>query len=218
MKNSETIGKIAEALTKIQSEIRDVYKDRKGYNYNYADLASVLEIIRPLASNNGIAFVQMPIYRGAVRPATSDVVGVETILIHTSGEYLSGKVYAPIEKIMKMSVAQSVGNVITYLRRYALSSFFGIAQTDNDAQSVEASKEENHSEHQEMALKKRNVETLKELLKKCNVSEQEFQTWLSNSESVSKIEELTNEKVESFIARFNKKLASIQMEKEKINE
>jgi hypothetical protein len=80
--------------------------------------------IGPL-SKNGIAVVQSP-------EALDGVVSVETRLLHSSGQWMAGV----LSCTMKDASPQSVGSAITYLRRYALLSFAGIAPTDDDGEAA----------------------------------------------------------------------------------
>ena len=59
-------------------------------------------------------------------------VCVTTTLMHSSGQWLRSKVKLPLSK----KDAQGVGAAITYGRRYGLSAIVGIAQYDDDAQSI----------------------------------------------------------------------------------
>ena len=46
METSETIGKISLALSQAQAEMINVYKGSAAYNYNYADLGVILDMLR----------------------------------------------------------------------------------------------------------------------------------------------------------------------------
>jgi hypothetical protein len=139
MNKSETIGNLATALSLLQGEIQDVYKDKKGYGYMYADLSSVLDVSRPLCLKHGLAVSQVCWNPPSAIGVDVESIGVETILMHNSGEWISSTMYMkieiPIGKSGKpsMSAAQAAGSVITYARRYALAAILGIAQTDDDA-------------------------------------------------------------------------------------
>jgi hypothetical protein len=126
MLKSETIEKLASALSKLQGKITDVSKDKKGYGYNYADLSQVLDIARPLLAENGLSVTQL-LYSNGER------MGVETCLMHESGQWVSSRASMVVERGKGMSLAQSAGSVVTYLRRYALAALVGVCQTDNDA-------------------------------------------------------------------------------------
>jgi hypothetical protein len=126
MEKSEHINELAAALSKLQGEVVDAHKNKKGYGYNYAELSGVLDILRPLLSKYGIAVVQLPGF-------DQEKVRLETVFIHSSGQWISSTIEMGVEKGKGMSLAQSIGSVITYARRYGLAAMGGITQTDNDA-------------------------------------------------------------------------------------
>lgn len=123
MNKSETIGKLAKAIALAQLEVENAVKDTKNefFKSSYADLAAVLNVIRPVFSKHNIAIVQLPSF-------ASPIASVETMLIHESGEFISNVCSSPVGK----QDAQGIGSAITYLRRYSLAAFCGIAQEDDD--------------------------------------------------------------------------------------
>ena len=124
---SEQINELATALAKAQGEIENASKSSTNPHFKsrYADLAEVLNTVRPVFAAHGLAVSQFPSYE-------SGIVSVETILTHSSGQWMSGTISAPISKLD----AQSVGSATTYCRRYSLASVAGIAQEDDDANSA----------------------------------------------------------------------------------
>lgn len=129
MNKSETIGNLSLALSKLQGEVQNTAKDRQGYGYRYTTLDAILEMARPLLNKYELAITQLTV-NDAVNPS---VVGVEGVLCHSSGEWLSSTVYMPVEPKKGLSLAQCSGVVISYIRRYQIAALLGIAQTDNDA-------------------------------------------------------------------------------------
>lgn len=131
MNKSESIVGLAKALAKAQGEVENASKAsiNPHFKSKYADLAEVLNTVRPVFSANGLSFVQMPSF-------SEGVVMVETMLMHESGEWISETASSPITK----QDAQGVGSAITYLRRYSLAAFAGIAQEDDDANASIGSK------------------------------------------------------------------------------
>ena len=123
MNKSETIGKLAKAIALSQLEVENAIKDTKNefFKSSYADLAAVLNVIRPVFSKHNIAIVQLPSF-------AAPIASVETMLIHESGEFISNVCSSPVGK----QDAQGIGSAITYLRRYSLAAFCGIAQEDDD--------------------------------------------------------------------------------------
>lgn len=133
---SPTIGKIAKALAKAQAGFPTVAKDQtatipmKGggsYSYNYANLASTIDACRESLVANEIALVQ---------PTTSAQgrVTVQTMLVHSSGEWMSSDLSMPVAE----NRAQAVGTAISYARRYALQAFVGLAADDDDGAEADS--------------------------------------------------------------------------------
>ena len=129
---SDSIKNLAVAQANIQKEIEDIAKDSEGYGYKYTSYDALVKHLRPLLTKHGISFIQMPV-------GHDNQIGVRTVYMHTSGEWISSVVVSPIVESRQMNVYQSVGSAITYFRRYSLSAFVGIASDeDNDASTVQA--------------------------------------------------------------------------------
>lgn len=127
-KTSPSYAKLAAALAKAQGVMGGAKKDSTNPHLKskYADLASVWEACRGPLSANDLAIVQFPEASGAT-------VTVRTMLLHSSGEYLETSISAT----GKDSTPQTIGSVITYLRRYSLAAMVGIAPEDDDGQSAQ---------------------------------------------------------------------------------
>ena len=127
---SESIKNLAEAQVKVQKEIKDIGKDSEGYGYKYTSYDTLVKYLRPLLTKYGLSFVQMPV-------GNDGEIGVQTIYMHTSGEWITSVVKSPIVDSKQMNIYQSVGAAITYFRRYSLSAFVGIASDeDNDVATI----------------------------------------------------------------------------------
>ena len=124
---SEYIDKLAAALAKAQSEMKGAQKNAVNpfFKSNYADLQKVIESSFPYLTKNGLSVIQ----GNEGKPGEFHVT---TMLLHSSGQWIKSKLKMPIEKLN----AQGVGSAITYGRRYGLSAMVGIAQHDDDAQSI----------------------------------------------------------------------------------
>jgi hypothetical protein len=98
---------------------------RGGKASKYADLASVWDACREALGKHGLAVIQSP-------STETDGEGIRVILTtrlcHSSGEWLEGSASARPAS----GLPQAVGSAITYLRRYALASFVGVAPEDDD--------------------------------------------------------------------------------------
>lgn len=125
MEKSDTITELAKALAKAQAAIEPATKSSENPHFRskYADLSSVWAACRKPLTDNGLSVVQMP-----VDAPTPGSVALTTLLLHTSGEYISSTVSAPLTK----QDAQGIGSALTYLRRYALSAIIGVVADDDD--------------------------------------------------------------------------------------
>ena len=128
MNHSESIAKIAPALVSAQAELKAAPKssDNPFFSSKYADLAECMETLREPLHKNGLAIVQFP--------STGEMVSVETVLLHESGEWFScalscrPKDYSP----------QAVGSSVTYLRRYGLALTGLVSEEDDDGNAGSA--------------------------------------------------------------------------------
>lgn len=128
MNKSDQINELAAALAKAQGEIQAAAKDKKNPHYGsaYADLASVWDACRSQLSKNGLSVAQV------VESDDGMVVTISTVLMHTSGQFVSG--------MFKMKPVkadpQGIGSATTYARRYALSAIVGVAPDDDDGNAA----------------------------------------------------------------------------------
>lgn len=138
MKTSEQLNELFSALSKAQENIKNAQKE--GYNpmfkSNYTTVTSVLEAIKTVYKEN-ISIIQMP-----------EADKLITRVGHSSGQWLEIDTPLFIGEPKGMSKMQAYGNAVTYARRYALVSLFGIGQEDNDG---------NDCNHNEPMPKKENL-------------------------------------------------------------
>lgn len=127
MQKSESIKELATALAKAQAKIENAVKNSANPHFKskYADLAEVLNTVRPVLAEHGLSVAQFPSLDGSI-------ASVETILMHSSGEWISSIASAPVSK----QDAQGVGSATTYLRRYSLAALAGVAQEDDDGNAA----------------------------------------------------------------------------------
>jgi hypothetical protein len=96
------------------------------FKSKYADLQAVIDAIKPHLSKHGLAFMQMP------KPSEGGV-SIETILIHSSGDKMSmGVLFVPANR----QDAHGYGSALSYARRYALLTCFGLFQEDDDGNAA----------------------------------------------------------------------------------
>jgi hypothetical protein len=125
MEKSTSIKEIATALCEFQGAVETIKKTETNpfFKSKYASLADILNVIRQPLADNGLSFVQFP----------KGKYCLETMLMHTSGEWLSES----YEMVPSKNDPQGAGSVITYQRRYALGAILGLnIDEDNDGNEV----------------------------------------------------------------------------------
>lgn len=135
LQSSDQVTDIVTALVAAQSTFKPVVKDRVAnvesrgsgvkYSYGYATLAAVLDAIRPALNANGIAIVQSA---NVVSGDRAVVLQVETRFLHVSGQWIGSVLRLPLHD----ATPQGMGSLMTYLRRYGVSSLAGVASEEDD--------------------------------------------------------------------------------------
>jgi hypothetical protein len=171
MNLEHTTAGLNKALAQAQSEVENATKGsiNPHFKNRYADLAEVLNTVRPVFASHGLSIVQSTSYDGSL-------VSVTTTILHAEGGYISSTASCVPAK----SDAQGVGASTTYLRRYALAAMTGIAQEDDDGQSA------SHTRTAAPASKE-DVASLKTRMEGLGVDEEAFLKYLA----VKSLSELT---------------------------
>lgn len=167
---------IATALVKAQRAFAPALKTSTNPHFRsrYADLAACVEAVIDALNANGIALVQ--------RTHDSDNgVAVETLLVHESGETISGGIlHVPAAK----HDPQGYGSALTYARRYSLMASCGIAPEpalDDDANMAQrtrpaaiprnagasVSQDQNNAPGGDPALSKEEIERAAGIIRAC---------------------------------------------------
>lgn len=129
MRTSESTDDLFAALAKAQAEIANPAKDKQArvpmksggtYSYTYADIADVLNVVRPALAKHGLAVMQ-----------TTSLVSGDIILVtrigHASGQWIEADY--PVCQIG--GDHRTMGAALTYARRYALCPMVGIAADED---------------------------------------------------------------------------------------
>lgn len=124
MKTSEKIDLIASALSKAQSEMKPASKDSENpfFHSKYSDLESCWEVARGPLTKHGLSLTQVPGISVDGKPL------LETMLMHSSGQFILGEM--PLTPVK--ADPQSMGSIISYFRRYALSAMLGVVSGGED--------------------------------------------------------------------------------------
>ncbi len=130
MQKSDSIENLAKGLSVAQSKFAQIKRTEKvdftgpggRRKYNYAPLEEIIAACRNALSENGLAVLQL------TSQETAEYITLETVLAHTSGEWISGTMRVaayPAEP-------QRQGSALTYARRYALSALLNVASEEDD--------------------------------------------------------------------------------------
>ena len=197
------------AIKDIQKNII-IYKDRKGYGYNYA---SIEQILFSLFNNE--------FYKGLCSYSYVDNDSLHTILEHVeTGQKIISKMKLPSEKIgikkqttkkvnndivekteFDMKYYQNVGAGLTYYRRYQLMLILGLAPTEDNDGAIEQQRKEKPINN---AQKKVDVDKLINKIKEATNLDKLEEYFFINQEL------LQNEKVKE---AYNKKIAELKNDK-----
>jgi len=130
MNKSDQIEKLSMALVKAQAEMPAVSFDAVNpfFKSNYATLGAIIQATRPVLAKYGLAVSQPPGSEVAIDGGKVHI-GVETILLHESGQWISSTIYVPIDE---KNPAQAAGSAITYMRRYCYAAILGIYSDEDD--------------------------------------------------------------------------------------
>jgi len=134
-RSSDSIGALAAALAKAQSEISNPEKSltativspfpREGTRtFRYAPLSSGLDLVRKCLGQYEIATLQTTTIE-----KDSGLICLTTTLIHASGEWVSS--VWPVCPCSETTAPHRLGAALTYARRYALFTMVGIAGEDD---------------------------------------------------------------------------------------
>lgn len=132
MQTSEQINELASAMAAAQAEMTDAKRDSDNpfFKSKYADLASVRAACMGAMNKHGLSVWQFPRLVGTTEHDWT--VEVETVVMHTSGQFAKDTLAVPVSK----ADAQGVGSAISYARRYALAAVASVAPADEDGESA----------------------------------------------------------------------------------
>lgn len=146
LNKSDSIVELSKALAKFQANVKQPMKDKDNpfFRSKYVPLENVVEAITNTAPKHGLSFTQWALNDDSGR------VGVATLLLHESGEFIE---FDPVFMNADKNTAQGAGSLMTYLKRYSLSAVFGIT-SDEDDDGNSASQNNNQQQNTKMASDK----------------------------------------------------------------
>lgn len=196
---------LASAMAAAFAEIEGATKGALGQvgqqKYKYANIESVIGAIKPALINHSLFFTQHcePSDRG---------VTVETWLHHAGGQSLSlGKLFVPANK----QDAQGFGSALTYCRRYALVTAFGVPVEDDDGNAAA----KGQSQQGTVSPPARVSDEMRDrIIQLCEAVGGGQSSVICNAYKVESLADLTPSQGEAVISRLNEKLDAKAKQKE----
>jgi hypothetical protein len=181
---SQEINELTTALAKAQGVMEAAKADSTNPHFKstYADLASAWNAAREALSSNGIAVVQIPSAKGSE-------VTVETMLTHSSGQFIKGSLTMTAQK----NTPQGIGSCITYARRYALMAYVGLAPEDDDGNEASSGGNNRAPAPKKPALTQPQLQRLYTLQGQSAYSVQELKDKIKTKFGVESSRDLTRE-------------------------
>ena len=200
MKTSEQLNELAGALSKAQGIIQNPTKDAANpfFKSKYADLADVLNVVRPAFAEVGLSVMQMPCN-------VDGNIGLTTLVMHSSGQWIESSIDIPMQG---KNVAQDAGSAITYLRRYALAAVAGVFQEDNDG-NLGKDKSTNTGDVKSIKalVKPAQIKKIEDLIAQSGTDKAAFCNWLNIADTS-----------EIFASDFDKAMSALNKKMEVLNE
>ena len=184
MEKSEEIDKLATALAKIQgkleqpslnSEVKVKTKTGGEYKFKYADLSECKRAAKQPLADNELSVCQL----------IEDDYSIRTILLHSSGQWISSKVRMP----SNTADAQSIGSAITYAKRYAFCAILGIVADDDEDANIASGNTTQKEQPLEQPKKTTNSKVKKKLTRdhlNNEIAMKSISEWLYNKEKIAK--------------------------------
>jgi hypothetical protein len=192
-------GSIDVAMAAAFAEIEAVTKDKINPHFKskYADLGSVIEALRPILAAHNLYFIQCS------EPSEDGVI-VSTYVRHISGGQIDfGKLYVPANK----RDAQGFGSALTYARRYALVTAFGVPTEDDDGNAASRAANDRPTTGEAPPRKSAKLDGPYDTLPKLEKAAREFARTLRGMGSLEEFDEWAkDEEVKAFVDQLKRDL------------
>lgn len=226
MHTSDTIGELAASLAKAQGTMTSPAKNKTvkvktgsgEYEFSYATLDAIFDVIRKPLSDNGLSFVQ------TLDSGDGGKLRLLTRLLHTSGQWIETE--TPVS--VTGTSMQALGSAQTYAKRYAISALLGIvADEDDDANTADGngiSEKKDRTPPAKQTNAERQTQTAMDAattwvnkskidVKKLRTPEEMAAWWKSNSDRLERLEKEKAALYEDFCAWWDQVRGDLTMGK-----
>lgn len=147
MKMSDNVQQLFAGLVKLRAKIKQPTKSKSNpfFKSKYVDLEGVQKAIDDAKEGTGIDYTQF------IETSPDGMTGVSTMIYSDKGDYI---ISDPLYLRPAKNDPQGNGSVITYSRRYQLSSMFGISSDiDDDGNNASGNYQQNGYKQQRRQYK-----------------------------------------------------------------
>ena len=163
---------LVEKITEIRKKVGTIEKSTEGFKFKYATLPDVVAQLDAALVGTDVIYEQS---------VNSDEKGVlVTTTIWFAGEEATSRLYLPWDKVELpgMTPVQSMGGVITYLRRYSLVGAFNL-MSEEDADQKSAEREKKVAEKKPLSEEEK--QAIKDLLTETETDHKTFLEYYQKS-------------------------------------
>ena len=137
---SDKTDELYKALLEFHTNYVDIEKASENpfHESKYADLSTILDVVRPLLAKQGLMLIQF-----AINGNVKNSISVKTRLVHVpSGQFLENDTVSLVPPKLE---AQQYGSVETYLRRYSLQAILMLSFKCDDLDGADVMVEDTPS-------------------------------------------------------------------------
>lgn len=139
IRKSEQVNELLAALSRFQASVKA--GARKGgtnphFRSNYTRLEDAWAAAREQLGAHGLSVVQAPAGRLSSEGPGADLVAVDTMIGHESGQWLESTILVRVDD--RQSGAQADGSAVTYACRYSFLACLGLPPSDDDGNAASA--------------------------------------------------------------------------------
>lgn len=206
---AEDKGSLAAAMALFQASLTPLKPEhsadiptKKGgrIQYKYAELADVINHVRPGLAENGLSFTQSCIY-------LEGRLMVQMRIMHISGEEEIG--YFPVDASGDM---RALGSAVTYAKRYLAVAMFGVAISgeDDDAQRATDPKRQRGGDGNRWAQDEKKVREFTRQIRACGTADDLRDWWTDNSDAVAELNPDQVATIKTLVSQTNAKLEAVE--------
>lgn len=196
-----------EAMAAAKAHMPAIVKSRKvdfttskgRTNYQYEDLASIMNQIGPVLSANGLSVR----YRTSANP--NEPISVTCIISHRMGHSEENTLMAGKDDSGNKNSIQAIGSTVTYLQRYTLKAALGLAAAaDDDGGKADQTPEE------AVAITEAQASVIRDLVEQAELEIDQFcQHW-----KVEAITDIPKAKFNDVVGSLRRRIAFLKEQKE----